>query len=97
MMVPDRIATGALPPDGRHVAPSHRKGSIEALYAFLDLSTQNDFMLVVAWLLAALRPGDPYRLLAISGEQGWAKTALSKLFRALADPNVAAVRARNVS
>ena len=35
----------------------------------------------------------PYPLLAISGEQGSAKTVLSKLLRALVDPNVAPVRA----
>ena len=32
-----------------------RGGSIEALRSFLNLSNQNDFVLVVAWLLAALR------------------------------------------
>jgi hypothetical protein len=47
----------------------------------------------VAWLLAALRPTGPYPLLAISGEQGSAKTVLSKLLRGLLDPNVAPVRA----
>src|SRR5262249_59047992 len=41
----------------------------------------------------ALRPGGPYPLLAISGEQGSAKTVLSKLLKALIDPNVASVRA----
>ena len=70
-----------------------RGGSIETLRPFLNLSNQNDFVLVVAWLLAALRPGGPYPLLAISGEQGSAKTVLSKLLRALIDPNVAPVRA----
>jgi hypothetical protein len=70
-----------------------RGGSIEALRPFLNLSNQNDFVLIVAWLLAALRPGGPYPLLAISGEQGSAKTFLSKLLRALVDPNVAPVRA----
>jgi hypothetical protein len=60
-----------------------RGGPIEALGSFLNLSTQNDFVLVVGWLLAALRPGGPYPLLAISGEQGSAKTVLSKLLRAL--------------
>jgi hypothetical protein len=50
-------------------------------------------VLVVAWLLAALRPSGPYPLLAIAGEQGSAKTVLSKLLRALVDPNVAPVRA----
>src|SRR5947209_7844010 len=68
-------------------------GSIEALNPFLNLSSRNDFVLIVAWLLAALRPGGPYPLLAISGEQGSAKTVLSKLFKALIDPNVAPVRA----
>jgi hypothetical protein len=70
-----------------------RGGSIEALRSFLNLSNESDFVLVVAWLLAALRPRGPYPLLAISGEQGSAKTVLSKLLRALVDPNVAAVRA----
>ena len=68
-------------------------GSIEALNPFLNLSSRNDFVLVVAWLLAALRPGGPYPLLAISGEQGSAKTVLSKLLKALIDPNAAPVRA----
>jgi hypothetical protein len=70
-----------------------RGGSVEILKPFLNLSNENDFVLIVAWLLAALRPGGPYPLLAISGEQGSAKTVLSKVLRALVDPNVAPVRA----
>jgi hypothetical protein len=50
-------------------------------------------VLVVAWLLATLRSSGPYPLLAISGEQGSAKTVLSKMLRALVDPNAAPVRA----
>jgi hypothetical protein len=68
-------------------------GSIEALNWFLNLANRNDFVLVVAWLLAALRSGGPYPPLAISGEQGSAKTVLSKLLKALIDPNAAPVRA----
>ena len=83
-----RRAPGMLP-----LPVPERGGSIEALRSFLNLSSQNDFILVVAWLLAALRPTGPYPLLTISGEQGSAKTFLSKLLRALVDPNVAAVRA----
>jgi hypothetical protein len=67
-------------------------GSIESLNSFLILSSRDDFVLVVAWLLAALRSGGPYPLLAISGEQGSAKTVLSKLLKALIDPNAAPVR-----
>jgi hypothetical protein len=68
-------------------------GSIEALWRFLNLTSRHDFVLVVAWLLATLRCGGPYPLLAISGEQGSAKTVLSKMLKALVDPNAAPVRA----
>src|SRR5262245_61106592 len=81
-------------PAGILPLPAPQQGeSIEALNPFLNLSSQNDFVLIVAWLLAALRPGGPYPVLAISGEQGSAKTVLSKLLKALIDPNVAPVRA----
>jgi hypothetical protein len=70
-----------------------RGGSIESLAPFLNLASENDFVLVVAWLLGALRAGGPYPVLAIAGEQGSAKTVLSKLLRAVIDPSVAPVRA----
>jgi hypothetical protein len=63
------------------------------LNSFLNLASRNDFVLIVAWLLAALRSRGPYRVLAISGEQGSAKTVVSKLLKALIDPNAAPVRA----
>jgi hypothetical protein len=69
-----------------------RGGSIETLRSFLNVPNRNDFVLIVAWLLAALRPGGPYPLVAISGEQGSAKTVLSKVLKALIDPNAAPVR-----
>jgi hypothetical protein len=68
-------------------------GSIEALGSLLNPSSRSDFVLLVAWLLAVLRPRGPYPLLATSGEQGAAKTVLSKMLKALIDPNVAPVRA----
>ena len=67
-------------------------GSIESLALFLNLRDRDCFVLVVAWLLAALRAGGPYPLLAISGEQGSAKTVVSKLLKDLVDPNIAPVR-----
>ena len=70
-----------------------RGGSIESLARFLNLTSENDFVLVVAWLSGALRAGGPYPVLAIAGEQGSAKTVLSKLLRAVIDPSVAPVRA----
>jgi hypothetical protein len=70
-----------------------RGGLIEALAPFLNLASDSDFVLVVAWLLGALRAGGPYPVLALAGEQGSAKTVLSKLLRAVIDPSVAPVRA----
>ena len=70
-----------------------RGGSIDELRQFFNLPNRDDFVLVVAWLMGALRPVGPYSLLAISGEQGSAKTVLSKMLRALVDPSVAPVRA----
>jgi hypothetical protein len=83
-----RRAPGMLP-----LPVPERGGSIAALRPFLNLPREHDFVLVVAWLLAAFRPTGPYPLLAISGEQGSAKTVVSKLLRALVDPNAAPVRA----
>jgi hypothetical protein len=68
-------------------------GSIEALAAVLNLPGPHEFALVVAWLLATLRQSGPYPLLAVAGEQGSAKTVLTKILRALIDPNAAPARA----
>jgi hypothetical protein len=95
-------ADGALPMILQPVPPAGgmlalplpaRGGSIEALAPFLTLPDRNDFVLVGSWLLGALRGGGPYPLQGKSGEQGSAKTVLSKLLRALVDPSVAPVRA----
>src|SRR5262245_62799068 len=67
-------------------------GKLEPLAALLNLPSPDDLALVAAWLLAALRPGGPYPLLVVAGEQGAAKTTLAKMMRALVDPNVAPVR-----
>ena len=82
-----RRAAGMLP-----LPMPMRGGSVEALAPFLNLNGPGDFVLIVAWLLAALRPAGPYPLLAVSGEQGSSKTVLSKILRALVDPNAAPVR-----
>ena len=69
-----------------------RGGSLGELRSFLNLPGEDDLVLVAAWLLATLRHGGPYPLLVISGEQGSAKTVLSKMLRALIDPNAAPAR-----
>ena len=52
-------------------------GEIDDLYEFLNVGHGGDFVLIVAWLVAALRPRGPYPILVISGEQGTAKSTAS--------------------
>ena len=89
------LPAGALPPQGWPPATSASAARRVArgTHLLVRSSSQNDCVLVVSWLLAALRSSGPYPVLAISGEQGSAKTVLSKMLRALVDPNVAPVRA----
>ena len=68
-------------------------GMIEELRGFLNVRSDDDFMLVVAWLMAALRDRGPYPVLAINGEQGAGKSIFSRFLRALIDPSAAPIRA----
>ena len=68
-------------------------GSIETLRSFLNVQTDADFVLVVAWALACLRNRGPYPMIVLSGEQGSAKSTFSAILRALLDPNTAPLRA----
>jgi len=68
-------------------------GSVEMLRSFLNVQSDADFVLVVAWALAVLRNRGPYPVIVLSGEQGSAKSTFSSILRALLDPNTAPLRA----
>jgi hypothetical protein len=68
-------------------------GSINLLRPFLNVKSNEDFVLVVAWALAVLRNRGPYPVLVLSGEQGSAKSTFSRMLRSLLDPNTAPLRA----
>jgi hypothetical protein len=70
-----------------------RGGSVAVLRSFLNVRTEEDFVLVVAWAIAVLRNRGPYPVIVLSGEQGSAKSTFSALLRALLDPNTAPLRA----
>jgi hypothetical protein len=67
-------------------------GSIAELRKFVNLPDDNGWRLLVACLVAALRPRGPYPLPVLQGEQGSAKSTTAKVFRALADPSTAPLR-----
>jgi hypothetical protein len=67
--------------------PMPTRGSkIDALRPLLN-TTDTDFPLVIAFLLAALHPHGPYPILILCGEQGSAKTNFLKRLRMLIDPH----------
>jgi hypothetical protein len=67
-------------------------GSLDTLRLFLNVCSQDEFVLAVCWIVAALRNTGPYPVLALSGEQGSAKSTFATLMRCLIDPNVASLR-----
>lgn len=69
-----------------------RGGSVDDLRPFVNLRDDSDFVLVVAWLLAALAPLTSYPALNVSGEQGSAKSTLQEMLRMLVDPNKSPLR-----
>jgi len=69
-----------------------RGGSIRELRPFLNVGSDADFYLIVAWLLAALNPAGPYPILVLQGEQGSAKSTAGRVIRSLVDPGTAPLR-----
>jgi hypothetical protein len=67
-------------------------GRIVELRSLVNLPDDDQWILAVAWTIAALRPGRPFPVLVVNGEQGSAKTTLCKMLRALIDPNEAPLR-----
>jgi hypothetical protein len=70
-----------------------RDGKLTDLRRFLNLKSHEDWLLIVAWLAAAMRPTGPYPLHP-KGEQGTAKTTFSKMLRKLFDPNKVDLRSQ---
>lgn len=67
-------------------------GRLRDLQTFLRLDEEN-FLLIVAFLLNALRPGGPFFILLVEGEQSSGKSLLAEVIKRILDPN-RAVRMR---
>jgi hypothetical protein len=68
-----------------------RGGGIDELRQYVRAELEA-FILIVAWLLGALRAQGPYAVLVLSGEAGSAKSTIARLLRALVDPHQVAHR-----
>jgi putative DNA primase/helicase len=77
----------------RPLPEPERGGVIEELRGFLNVRSNDDFMLTVAWEVAALSGCGPYPVLILNGEQGTGKSVFSRLIRSLVDPSAAPIRA----
>ena len=77
----------------RALAGPEAGGMIEELRQFVNVKSDDDFMLVVAWLVAALRDHGPFPILVLNGEAGTGKSVFSRMLRSLVDPSAAPIRA----
>lgn len=68
-------------------------GTIDELRPFVNVKSNADFVLVVSWLLAALRDCGPFPVLVVSGGAGVAKSSTLRALHELVDPNTSILRA----
>jgi hypothetical protein len=67
-------------------------GDLAMLRPFVNVASEDDLVLVTTFLVAALRPAGPFPLLVIGGEQGSAKSTLTRVCRQLIDPSAMETR-----
>jgi hypothetical protein len=66
-------------------------GRIDELRRFVHLG-DDEWTLLIAWLLAALRPTGPFSVLNVQGEHGSGKSTVCRMARAMVDPNTSPLR-----
>lgn len=61
--------------------------SLDPLWDFLNIEHAGDQVLIVSWLIGAMRPLGPFPILILQGEQGTAKSTTARLLCSLLDPS----------
>jgi hypothetical protein len=80
-------------PSGMAALPYPKEGgSIERLKRYINLANPEDWTLIVGFILGCFHPSGPYPTLAVTGEQGTAKSTLLKAIKAVTDPSTAPLR-----
>lgn len=67
-------------------------GSLDNLRSFMNVRTEEDFKLMVGWLVGAYRPEGPYTILEINGQHGSAKSTMVRVLVSLTDPAKVSLR-----
>jgi hypothetical protein len=81
-------------PRGLLAMPEPRHGgSVNEWRDLVNVPGDDDWALLVTCVVAMFRPGRPFPIMCINGEQGSAKSSLCRQIRALVDPNTAPLRA----
>lgn len=60
---------------------------VEELRPFIPVKREQDLELLAAWIVGCFKPGGPFPVLIINGEQGSAKSTTTRVLRKLVDPN----------
>jgi hypothetical protein len=68
-------------------------GDLDELRCFVNVAGDDDWRLLIAWMLTAWRADGPYPALVLRGEQGSAKSTTARTLRALVDPSTCPLRA----
>lgn len=68
-------------------------GTVGDLRPLLNVRAEDDFRLLVAWMVGTFNPDGPYPVLALQGEQGSAKSTTVRVLRSVTDPAVEPLRA----
>lgn len=68
------------------------EGSMEPLRELVPVEDEEDWRLIVAWLVACLQPEGPYPILVLRGPQGAGKSTTARMLRKLVDPVAAPLR-----
>ena len=67
-------------------------GSFDPIQDLLNLESNDDAVLIVAWLLGCCHPTGPYPILDLAGEHGSTKSTIARLLRLIIDPNKTPLR-----
>ena len=60
---------------------------LSTLREFLNVESDGDLVLIISWLIGAMRPDGPFPILMLQGEQGTAKSTTARLLSSLIDPS----------